>query len=1383
MSIHNSSSSHARLGSRVGRAITGRMAPGVAAFLILAAAGRSFGAPAVPVYEAFWEHPPKKDPTTVFLWSFDEESEAPDEKVEEELATEPGAGEKPGATEGGPALVGDAAALPAPSFKLVGDARLVGKGRYSGAVQLGSGGAVRSEDVPWKMLVRTDEVTLDFWLKPAAKQACERPTVVSIPAAGKIALMLQRAGDGTLRVLLGETELLRHSRAAPPEEWTHIALLFGRGSATLLVNGTPLASEPKTRPLVSEFLGRIGETLVLGGSASSDRGIAGLFDEVRLSRVQRLFYELEDDRVFDRDGKRPFFHETPYFARKAFLVCCSFDGTLRPEVFRGFGQEGTDPPASAFVPGVRGQAFDLGRSEEAKFALRGHNVLPQDEGTMEFWFRPRDWNNFFVGSDYFGRDVPGFDLLQFVDRSAPAPVVLRSLRIMTGVKRTDAHRHWVKFHPGRWTHVVLTWGGGKPNAVYLDGQPQEVGQVFFVGGGEAEAKALKAWRERTGGKDDGAHWLVFTKSATLVDELRIYSYAFAPEEARNAYLRCFRDYEHKLAKLSPIRAEFSYVAHSWDMIERLVISVVCLPVNEVAPASVSISVVPAGQDKPLHTCNDVALDQNGQAIATITSHFDFGTYTVELVSKSPDGKTLATVRTEYVRQQPPWWKNTLGKDRTVPPPWTPIQVEGDTLRVWGRTIKLDKTGLPASVTAVGRELLSAPVGVYGQADGAAVRLAGEGTTITERGEDIVRWAARMADGPLAARVQAWMEYDGLMYFTVTLVPARTAPVRVEKLVVDFPLRSAEATQYICNSGGFNFRASWDVGFIPEGQGTVWSTLKPARWMERAFALGNYCPNIWIGGDYCGLNFSGDNDQGWTPDNSVAAQEIVRAGQSVLYRMNVVSRPVTVEKERAFTFIVIPTPTKPMPKGWRGWNRSKLGTPNAVVDGIDAFLGFAVTADPGSPSAELSFKLEPHDWETAKVQAVGLREKIGPRNPRLMYIEYSWPRLGPSMADWSRDLWAGTGRLAWTPEVEDYYVWIMNEYFKRDIIDGLYIDDTSMGKTFSLAATAYPFPEAREGRRVGFNSMGFRRFLQRCYKCLCQQGKTPYICPHMTYCFEMPALSFCTAAVNGEDRDIFPFATHDAIDTWSLTELRVMGNGPKWGFATFWKPCVQGTENVKDRKLLQAWLHRQARAMHALITQHDIWYYWHYPTGNTIIPSYVNFGMDDPELRFIPYWETKDIARVTVEPAAADRKAGQPAAEAKDGHILLGFYVKKDRAMLMISNLDRAEHTVTVSVNPAKLFGTGRDSELSWADIDSSLEKPEDLLAAGGKGGPKADVEAGKLLGEKGEEPTDEQAADELEGVTPKEREAMRLAIRPSANAVTLVVRGHDYRLLEIRQKP
>ncbi|MBF0246018.1 MAG: hypothetical protein HQL31_12240 [Planctomycetes bacterium] len=606
-----------------------------------------------------------------------------------------------------------------------------------------------------------------------------------------------------------------------------------------------------------------------------------------------------------------------------------------------------------------------------------------------------------------------------------------------------------------------------------------------------------------------------------------------------------------------------------------------------------------------------------------------------------------------------------------------------------------------------------------------------------------------------------MEYDGLMYYTVHLKSQGT-PLEITSCTLEFSLNGAEVSQLIANTGGANFRASYDVRMIPEGEGNVWNSRTSKPKINRGVDFGNFMPQIWVGGDVAGISFSGENDKGWTPDDQSAAQELLRQGTTVIYRMNVIRKPVKVEGERSFTFILTPTPAKPMPEGWRGWHRSPPGTKNAIYDSIDGFVGFCLTAGEDGSDNGLTFAMEPSSWEAAKKMSDGIKEKFGAENPAIFYLDYSWPSPGPSMKDWNHDLWAGTGHMAWTREVEDYMVWAVNQYIERGLIDGIYVDDTSMGATFSLASSAYPVDWNKNLRRKGFNTMGFRRFCQRVWKLFQAKGKAPIIQSHMTECFEIPAFSFIQTIVNGEDRMVHPFQKATAMQVWSRDELRIMGNGPKWGCATFWKPSVETNFYTGPTTFLDYWIYWQTRAMHATIIQHDMYYFWIFPMVMNIHKAFVDFGMNDPALKFIPYWEHPPVA-ITGGP---------------EGQMLAGIFLKPGKALVMISNYSAEEQKVSLNLDAEKLFG--KKTPVKWTDVDFSLH-PADTPRMEEAAALRAKLESGSGLDVEGEKGWDEDMGleDKDTAVKPGRPDPKRLKLEVEGEIPSFVVRKYDYRLLQV----
>lgn len=1309
---------------------------------------------AVPPHDMFWAGPPKTDPETLFLGQFDDAADTSEEAIDdlETIGKRGGGGDDEGP--GG---------APAPEVKLLleGDAKPTKEGRFGGGLLLGGKGAARANVTVTELLREAPCVTIDLWLRPEA--GLQDAVLVALPTREMTpGLTLWRTAAGALVLRSGEPaiDVVTHPRQAPAEVWTYVALAWRRDlGGALFVNGTPAAWPDAGKAAIAAIRAKFGQRLLIGAHPDLTAGFRGALDGIRLTRRERLVYELADPALLDPKAERPLLKAPPYFAKEVPLpVACSFDGTVKPDQFAGIAAEGS-AEAKDFRPGVRGQALDLTRAEGMGFALAGHDVIMAPQGSLEFWFKPLDWNNFYRG-DFLGLDVPRLTLLRFAPKGCPGFRALRALQLVQGrsAREMGDVARWVPFHPGHWTHVVITWSD-RGTVAYLDGQRQGLEQLSWRGPLHMfDTQEHDKWLKASAGKDDDTYRLTFSPSHTLVDELRVYPYAMQPEEAWNAHARFFPNQTKQLRELPFVRGEFAYDYYY----QNVRLTVMCLPVNGKDPAAATVRLLAPDGGKVLLENANVALDKGLKGLCQGKVELGFATYAVEVESKAADGTTLKKVRLEYKREQPPWWQNTIGTERVVPKPWTPIKVEGESLTVTARTLTLAKGGLPAAITAAGAEVLTGPVLARATVNGAETVLTGNELKFGETAPDRVAWTGQLTGPGFTAAVSGSLEYDGLAAWRVVLEPAAGGPVDLQALSLEFPLRAAHASQLIVNGGGGNFRASHQVGMLPAGNGRVWDSKSCLSKIERGVAVGNFCPVVWLGDDDRGLCFFGENDRGWTPSADSPAQEIRRDGDTVVYRMNIISRPLKLEKPREFTFYAHPTPTKPLPAGWRSYNRQGQGKYLASYELIDQFRGFPVYSYADRPSIDISFQIEPVSWEDATALSGKLRAMGGKLQPVLMYLDYSWPKMGPSMDDYRGGLWA-CGRMSWNRQVEDYFTYWMTEYCRRGVIDGIYIDDTSLGRSMAPFGPGYTTDEGKP--QPGFNTLGFRRFLKRLWTFCDQAGKTPHIVPHMTWCFEIPALAFASACVNGEDRDIIFPAEHVYMQTWGRDELRVMGGGDKWGFVPLWKSGLDAEKAMAaGRGDTGAWTYWQGRAMHGHLTQFDLIPMWANYAHSTFSPALNTFGSEDPQTRFLPSFKLN--GEVTV---ASDK----PGTE-KD--ILACLFVKKGSALLMLSNYTNEDRKVTVTLDATKILGT---ATVAITDADCALKAPERKAAT------KADVKkladnaggddalAGEKIG------SVDETMDEIAGVSPAAKEAERLQLQIKGSTAMLVIRKYDFRLLRL----
>jgi len=95
----------------------------------------------------------------------------------------------------------------------------------------------------------------------------------------------------------------------------------------------------------------------------------------------------------------------------------------------------------------------------------------------------------------------------------------------------------------------------------------------------------------------------------------------------------------------------------------------------------------------------------------------------------PASRSQAQIGTEHDFS---WLGNSLGVSAEVPKPWTPVEVDGTTVRVWGREIRYDRSLLPTRIASQGAQLLAGPVTLDIRAGGRRVSLPSADVSISRR---------------------------------------------------------------------------------------------------------------------------------------------------------------------------------------------------------------------------------------------------------------------------------------------------------------------------------------------------------------------------------------------------------------------------------------------------------------------------------------------------------------------------------------------------------------------------------------------------------------------------------------------------------------------------
>lgn len=193
--------------------------------------------------------------------------------------------------------------------------------------------------------------------------------------------------------------------------------------------------------------------------------------------------------------------------------------------------------------------------------------------------------------------------------------------------------------------------------------------------------------------------------------------------------------------------------------------------------------------------------------------FPDGTYTLSVQLRGAKEVTVEPYKLDFVRKHYEWEHNRLGISDEVMPPFTPLEVEGNTVRCVLREHTHGPAGMWSQLKSEGRELLSAPMSwEVVEGSGRSLEVRAKGWKCKSRKPTEVIGEAKWSAGPLRAVVRTVYDYDGMMLVTLILRP--TGKRSISRLTLNIPLRESEA-RYM-HAVGDSLRYNY-AGFTPEGR--------------------------------------------------------------------------------------------------------------------------------------------------------------------------------------------------------------------------------------------------------------------------------------------------------------------------------------------------------------------------------------------------------------------------------------------------------------------------------------------------------------------------------------------------------------------------------------
>ena len=298
-----------------------------------------------------------------------------------------------------------------------------------------------------------------------------------------------------------------------------------------------------------------------------------------------------------------------------------------------------------------------------------------------------------------------------------------------------------------------------------------------------------------------------------------------------------------------------------------------------------------------------------------------------------------------------------GLEHKVYPPFEPVEVEGERVRVVDREYRLNALGGLDQVVSQGRALLDQPVRLMAETPEGPVAF--EPVSIEGRAAhpDVAEFTTRATSDSLDLTAKVRIEEDGFMEVNLTYAPTLGREnVRIKRVWLEMGLPERSAP--LCHLVGFDAMRYNYAGRVPQGGSIRWhqQPWRPPRWSAEPFADGeapeenllwdthdqwhwgkksfNFAPYIWLGAEERGLAWFGDSRQGYVHDGREPLQKLYRRRDDgrVILRVSIVQRPVTLDGPRTVKYGFQASPTKPMREDWRGYDVPGGGGMKVVVWG-------------------------------------------------------------------------------------------------------------------------------------------------------------------------------------------------------------------------------------------------------------------------------------------------------------------------------------------------------------------------------------------------------------------------------------------------------------------
>jgi len=557
----------------------------------------------------------------------------------------------------------------------------------------------------------------------------------------------------------------------------------------------------------------------------------------------------------------------------------------------------------------------------------------------------------------------------------------------------------------------------------------------------------------------------------------------------------------------------------------------------------------------------------------------------------------------FSKKPPPEWLTAkVGITEDVPPPWSELTVKGNAVGCWGRDHHLGDL-FPTQIRSQGQELLAAPIRLR-----AGDTIAKGTAKITEKNPADVRAVAKGRLGPVSVNVETLVEYDGYVWFDVTLSPPPNGQAKLDPVIFEIPMKPELATLFY--SGSYTLQ---DTGALPkEGYTGVWRH------------------RFWVGNETAGIQWFCESGKNW---RITKPEETLRIKDGLI-QLAIADEPVTITTPLNLSFGVMAIPVRPRRPDWRTWRfgKDEVNTKGwQYVSLWNTHWGTRWNYPVLKPTTAESLRTR---YSAAELPCLyGTATTIASNTPEFRHYSEEW-RVAPSAkVDFStvkEDDENAYAAVCPNSSYTDFYIWALNRAIKEADIRALYFD-VSHAPLCNNESHGCGWREASGKLHGTYALRATREFQKRVYTIAKQNRPNFLVTIHMSGDIFMPQHSFSEVMIDGENftgvlqRQWAADKRGDYFRLLPLDKMRAEMMLSNFGTVSAFLP--EFARSLGDRwwsddpEVMQATEH-----LVGLFTLHDA------PVWQAYMPdmplrkvwyAQSRFGWDE-KVEFIPYWKSEGI---------------------------------------------------------------------------------------------------------------------------------------------------------------